>query len=151
MSTYINLLAQAQKLYKHNRQGSFQTKRRYFEAFQRFLRFVGEEFRLQKLQNISGKHLYAYFDYLKEKGVAPATQKTDAAAIRFWCDKISSAKHRLPTNDELKLERRQHGGDRSWDDAEVERMIDECKAAGREKWGSPYSFRTIPVCEFTRL
>ena len=45
MSTYPNLLAQAEKLRRHNRQGSFQTKGRYFEAFKRFLRFVAEEYK----------------------------------------------------------------------------------------------------------
>ncbi|MCL2003519.1 MAG: hypothetical protein FWG72_05900 [Oscillospiraceae bacterium] len=37
MSTnhYINLLAQAEKLYRHNRQGSYKTKERYFEAYKR--------------------------------------------------------------------------------------------------------------------
>ena len=40
---YVNLLAQAEKLHRHNRQGSYKTKERYFEAYKRFLHFVGEE------------------------------------------------------------------------------------------------------------
>ena len=63
MSTYniyLALVAQLDKLARHNRQGSFQTKRRYYEAMQRFCRYLAEAFRLQKLSNISGKHLVAY-------------------------------------------------------------------------------------------
>lgn len=51
-NNYINLLSQAEKLYRHNRQGSFKTKERYFEAYKRFLHFVGDVFHLQKLQSI---------------------------------------------------------------------------------------------------
>jgi len=80
---FENLLAQAEKLYRHNRQGSFKTKERYYEAFKRFLRFVAEEYRLEKLQNLSGKHMYSYFAHLKAKGLAASTIKTEASAIRF--------------------------------------------------------------------
>ena len=67
MSTnhYINLLPQAEKLYRHNRQGSYKTKERYFEAYKRFLRYVGDTYRLEKLANISGKHLSSYVEYMQ--------------------------------------------------------------------------------------
>ena len=41
---YFNLLSQAQKLYRHNRQGSYKTRERYFEAYKRFLKFVDCEY-----------------------------------------------------------------------------------------------------------
>ena len=129
---YQNLLAQAEKLYRHNRQGSFKTKERYYEAFKRFLRFVAEEYRLEKLQNLSGKHMYSYFAHLKAKGLAASTIKTEASAIRFWHDKISNAKHTLPSNAELSLERRRFGDvDRTWTDAEYNNIIIECFGAQR--------------------
>ena len=34
--TYCTLVAQLDKLSRHNRQGSFRTKERYYEAFKRF-------------------------------------------------------------------------------------------------------------------
>ena len=65
MSTYniyLALIAQLDKLARHNRQGSFQTKRRYYEAMQRFCRYLAEEYHLQKLSNISGANpLDAHF------------------------------------------------------------------------------------------
>lgn len=36
---YRNLLTQFDKLFLHNRQGSYKTKERYADAFRRFLRF----------------------------------------------------------------------------------------------------------------
>ena len=67
MSTnhYTNLLAQAEKLRRHNRQGSYKTKERYFEAYKRFLRYVGEAFRLEKIANISGKHISGYVEHMQ--------------------------------------------------------------------------------------
>lgn len=125
--TYINLLSQAQKLYRHNRQGSYKTKERYIEAYKRFLHFVGEEFHLQKLSNISGKHLSAYVEYMQNKGYTASTIKTDLAAIRFWQDKISDAKYILPENSEFSLERRKFGGvDRTWSMSEFNKMIAIC-------------------------
>ena len=111
------LIAQLDKLARHNRQESYKTRQRYYEAMQRFCRFLAEEYRLQKLTNISGKHLTAYVCYLQERGRAASTVKTELSAIRFWHDQLSSPKYRLPANNELTvgLERRRIGGvDRRW-------------------------------------
>ena len=134
---YVNLLAQADKLRRHNRQGSYKTKERYFEAYKRFLRFVGEEFHLQKLQNISGKHISAYVDYMHDKGYAASTVKTDLAAIRFWQDKIPNARYVLPDNREFILARRKFGGvDRRWSQSEFNKMIVECWKAKRDDYAA---------------
>jgi len=132
---YANLLAQAEKLYRHNRQGSYKTKERYFEAYKRFLRYVADVYHLEKIQNISGKHLEAYVDFMQSKGLSPSTIKTDLAAIRFWHDQIPNAKYVLPPNSEFGLERRKFGGvDRAWNDSEYNRMILQCWNSGREDY-----------------
>ncbi len=130
---YKNLLSQAEKLRRHNRQGSYKTRERYFEAYKRFLRFLGEEYHLQKLSNISGKHLSAYISFMKDKGYSASTVKTDLSAIRFWQDKISDAKYVLPKNKDFTLERRQFGKvDRTWSEAEFNKMISECWKTNHE-------------------
>jgi integrase len=137
MSTnhFINLLAQAEKLRRHNRQGSYKTKERYFEAYKRFLRFAGDVFRLEKISNISGKHMSGYVEHMKNNGNTPSTIKTDLAAIRFWHDQLPNAKYVLPINAEYDLERRKFGGvDRTWSDDELNRMIRECREAGRDDY-----------------
>ena len=132
---YINLLSQAAKLYRHNRQGSFKTKERYYEAYKRFLHFVGDVYHLQKLRSISGKHLSAYVDYMKDKGYSTSTIKTDLAAIRFWHDQIPDTKYVLPPNSEFVLERRKFGGvDRTWSMGEFNRMIGECWKVNRDDY-----------------
>jgi len=138
MSTYniyLSLLAQLDKLARHNRQGSYQTKRRYYEAMQRFCRYLAEAFHLQKLSNVSAKHFVAYIEFLQESGKAASTIKTDLAGIRFFHDKMESAKYRLPDNDALgvELERRRFGGvDRTWSAAEFNRMIGKAVAENRD-------------------
>ena len=132
---FLVLLDQLDKLAKHNRQGSFQTKDRYYEAMKRFCMFLADEFRLQKLPNISGKHLVAYVMHMQEQGKSASTIKTDLAAIRFFHDKMDNAKYRLPDNDELsvELERRRFGGvDRTWSAAEFNRMIGKAVAENRD-------------------
>lgn len=59
MGIYLSLVSQLDKLARHNRQGSFRTKERYYEAMKRFCAYLADEFHLQKLENISGKHLTA--------------------------------------------------------------------------------------------
>lgn len=79
--------------------------------------YLAAEYHLQKLENISGKHLVSYVLYLQDNGKSASTVKTDLAAIRFFHDKMSHPKYTLPTNSELGvvLERRRFGQlDRTW-------------------------------------
>lgn len=129
---YINLLSQAQKLYRHNRQGSYKTKERYFEAYKRFLHFLADTYRLEKIANISGKHLSDYVTQMQDKDYAPSTIKTDLAAIRFWHDQIPCVKYELPTNGAFDLKKRAFGEiDRRWSGAEYHKMIAQCQMEQR--------------------
>ena len=124
---YYSLEAQLNKIARHNRQGSYRTKERYYMAMKRFCHFLADEYHLQKLSNISSKHLVAYVLWMQEKGLSASTIKTDLAAIRFFHDKISNAKNTLPSNAELgvELERRRFGDtDRTWSTAEFTRMLE---------------------------
>lgn len=132
--TYCTLTAQLDKLARHNRQGSFRTKGRYYEACKRFCAYLADEYRLQKLSNISGKHLVSYVLYLQENGKSASTIKTDLAAIRFFHDKLGDAKYTLPTNAELgvELERRRFGGvDRTWSSIEFNKLLGKALAENR--------------------
>ena len=132
---YFSLEAQLNKLARHNRQGSFRTKERYYMAMKRFCRYLADTYRLQKLSNFSGKHLVAYVLWMQEKELSASTIKTDLAAIRFFHDKISNPKYKLPTNAELgvELERRRFGDtDRTWSVAEFNRLLG--KALDREDY-----------------
>ena len=87
MSTYHiyqNLLAQVERVFRHSRQGSIQTRRRYKEAVCRFCHFLAEVYRLERLANIAPKHIFAYAEFLKENGKSASTIKTDLAAIRVF-------------------------------------------------------------------
>lgn len=131
---YINLRTQSQRLFKHNRQGSIKTRYRYKAAFERFLRFLAEFFRLEKIANIALKHIRAYVDYLIEHECTIAYIKTELAAIRFWHDKIPEPRHsELPTNKMLHLGNRQYGGiNRTWSLLELARMIDKAVSLGHD-------------------
>ena len=61
---------QLDKLYRHNRQGSFRTKQRYYEACKRFCAYLADTYHLQKLENISAKHLVNYVLHLLETTMA---------------------------------------------------------------------------------
>ena len=136
---YQALIAQLDKLARHNRQGSYRTKERYYEAMKRFCRFLANEYRLQKLANLSGKHLTAYVLYLQGQGKSASTIKTDLAAIRFFHDKMTQAKYQLPSNDELtvELERRRFGNlDRTWSSVEFNRFLIACMNDDREDYAA---------------
>ena len=134
---YNSLVAQLDKLARHNRQGSCRTKERYYEAMKRFCAFLADEYRVQKLSNISGKHLVAYVERMQERGLSASTVKTDLAAIRFFHDKMDNAKYCLPDNDSLgiDLERRRFGGvDRAWTTPEFHRALAIAAAADHEDY-----------------
>ena len=130
---YETLVSQLDRVARHNRQGSFHTKRRYYEAVKRFCAYLADEYHLQKLSNVSGKHLVSYVIHMQETGKSASTIKTDLAAIRFFHDKMDS-KYMLPTNNELGiiLERRRFGqDDRTWNNEEFNHMLGRALAEDR--------------------
>jgi len=135
MSTFPQLLAQAGRLFRHNRQGSYKTRERYAEAFLRFCRYIGDEFRVQKLKNIAPKHVRAYVEDMQSRGLSASTIKTDLAAIRFWHEQVPEAQNVLPMNAELNLERRSFGKtDRTWSEREFNLFLLICHNAGRDDY-----------------
>ena len=136
---FQTLIAQLDKIFRHNRQGSFRTKKRYYEAMKRFCRFLADHYHLQKLANISAKHLTACVLYMQEQGKSASTIKTELAAIRFFHDKMERTKYSLPSNDELavELERRRFGGvDRTWSVREFNLFLTTCMADGHEDFAA---------------
>ena len=132
---YGNLIAQFDRIFRHNRQGSFKTKERYGKAMKRFCRFLAERYRLEKLANIAPKHVFAYVDFMKGKGLSASTIKTELSAIRFWHDMMPNARHTLPDNSEISLERRSFGRiDRTWTNAEFHKMMCVCLEHNREDY-----------------
>ena len=132
--TYGTLVSQLDKLARHNRQGSFRTRERYYEAVKRFCAYLADTYHLQKLENISGKHLTSYVLHMQGSGKSASTIKTDLAAIRFFHDKMGRPKYQLPSNDELavELERRRFGGvDRTWSNVEFNKMLGKALAEDR--------------------
>lgn len=129
---YQTLLSQAEKLRKHNRQGSIQTKTRYYQAMQRFCGYLADEWRLQKLSNIAPKHIQAYTEHLKQTNKSASTIKTDLAAIRFYHNLMSEPRHELPDNSTLSLKRRKFlGYNRAWSEEEFNLMHGYAIKAGR--------------------
>ena len=133
---YQNLMVQLDKLYRHTRQGSYQTRARYYEAMKRFCSFLAEEYHLERLANLAPKHLEAYAAKLQQEGKSVSTIKTDLSAIRFFHDQMPAPRHEwLPSNKELQLEWRSFGKeDRTWSDGEFQRMCALAELDGREDY-----------------
>lgn len=135
VNIYNNLIMQADKVRRHCRQGSYKTRERYYEGYKRFLRYLADTYKLQKIANISGKHLGSYVKYLQEKELSASTIKTDLAAIRYFHNQMPYAKYELPHNDVLELERRSfRGHDRTWTDWEFYYLVAETQKVGLDRY-----------------
>lgn len=134
---YANLITQLDKVYRHNRQGSFKTRERYRDAMKRFCRFLAEVYYVEKLPSIAAKHIYTYVENMKMRDLSASTIKTDLAAIRFFHDQIPNAKYKLPSNDALELESRTYGKvNRAWTQREFNRFICACWEHNREDYAA---------------
>ncbi len=134
-NTYKNLEVQFNKLFRHINVGSYKTRERYAKAFKRFMVFLAREYNLQKLSNISQKHILAYLKYMQSKNLAASTVKTELAAIRFFHDSMPYTREQLPTNNELELKQRTFGGvDRTWTMQEYNLMQSRAMTTGHKDY-----------------
>lgn len=74
---------QFEKIIRVTNRGSIKTRYRYAAAGERFIKWVVPAFHMQKLANLSDKHLLAYAEYLKEKQDSDKYIKTELSALRF--------------------------------------------------------------------
>ena len=132
---YRNLFSQLDKVVKHSKLGSYKTRERYHSACKRFCGFLADHYKLEKLANVAPKHIEAYAKYMQERGLSASTVKTDLTSIRFFHDQLPNAKHTLPDNAKLTLEKRKFGGvNRVWSQDEFERMVVLCRETGNEDY-----------------
>ena len=128
-----NLMRQVVKIRDHNRQGSYESKKRYFAGVRTFCKFLAEKFSLEKFANISDKHLSAYIGDMQSRSLASSTIKTNLSGIRFYHDQIE-VKHRLSPNEKFNLEQRHFGGvNRSWTVGEYTAYLNLLTLKGRER------------------
>lgn len=128
-----NLGVQLQKAIRGANQGSLDTRYRYVDAAERFIRFAGEKYRLQRLQNMNDKHIEAYVAYMKQRGCADKYIKNELSGIRYVHRQLPQARYELKdsraANKDYGLGSTPDGrADRAWSDREVEEM----KAKARE-------------------
>lgn len=140
INIYKNLEQQYNKIFKHIKVGSYKTRERYGKAFKRFMVFLADEYRMQKLANTAPKHIFAYVDYMQKKGLSASTIKTELAAIRFFHDSMTYTRNELPTNNELDLERRTFGGvDRTWSNQEFNNIVAIAMQNNREDYAAIFT------------
>ena len=98
---YLNLSAQINKLRRLNTEGNNATLKRYYKGYKRFLRYLSENTRLQRIADISNENLSDYVLYMNNRNYSLSTIKTDLASIRFWHSKISDAKFELQNSNKF--------------------------------------------------
>lgn len=130
-STLKTLLEQLEKIHKHCRQNSIDTRRRYKLAMKRFLKYVAQEFRLQKVANISNKHLASYVTHLQDKGCSANYIIAELSAVRFYCDQIAGRYRLTKDNQVLGVNPRGRPQDRAWTFEEYQRLIEAAYRAGK--------------------
>ena len=127
------LREQAEKIYRHARQGSIDTRRDYKKAFMQFADWLWENYRVKKLRNISNKHLQAYVNYMLAKGNEPSYIYKILSAIRYFHDQLPNPRYELERdNSKLGVPRREPTGDRSWEEYEYEYLKEKAVEKGEE-------------------
>lgn len=62
----------------------------YFKAYERFLRYAADTYKLGRRADITGRHLSGYIKNMKNRGLSSSEIKSELAGIRFW--------HGIPSN-----------------------------------------------------
>lgn len=96
----LYLQKQVDKIYRNTNEKGFETRARYRDAAHRFCAFLASEYKMQKFQNVKGKHFVAYVEKMINEGKSASTIKTDMSGIRFMYER-GGGKYRLPSNEKI--------------------------------------------------
>ena len=128
-----SLVDQTDKIFRHARQGSIETREGYHDCMLRFVRWLDENYKLQNLRNVSNKHLAAYAKMLLGEGRKASYVKKMMSAIRYYHDQLSKPRYQLErSNKKLGIPDRVPPGDRAWSVAEYELLCEIANKSGKE-------------------
>lgn len=133
---YKNLEKQIEKVFRHCRQGSIRTRRRYEDGTKHVAKFLATVYNKQNLNNISNKALEAYVEQAQEAGYSTSYITTNMSALRFFIDQIKDSRY-IKSNIELGVESRTQseriGPNRAWTGEQVRTMYKLAKENGYER------------------
>lgn len=132
---------QFQKIMQKANRGSIKTRYRYAETGQRFVKWVQPQFKMQKLANLSDKHLVAYAKHLRTQGCTDKYIKNELSGLRYIHSITPHTRHELgysaKINKEAGLEStpnyRASQKNQAWTREEVDKFAAEAQANGRPK------------------
>ncbi|MGN0654462.1 MAG: tyrosine-type recombinase/integrase [Oscillospiraceae bacterium] len=111
----------------------YKTISRYYSACCEFSKFLANEYKLEKFNNVKAKHIFAYVERMQENGKSDSTIRTALAGIRFMYEK-AGGKSILPKNDRFDFDKRERGTiNKAWTDKEIEKALDIAKSQGNYK------------------
>lgn len=131
-----NLGLQLEKVASHMNESQLSTRRRYLQANGRFVKFLAEEYKLERLANLGNKHLEGYARRLIDEGKSHKYIKNELSGIRFIHNHMENTKSRLidgtKFNNSLKLDQTKDGrADRAWSDKELRNFCAYAKDINR--------------------
>jgi site-specific recombinase XerD len=132
----MNLLRQLEAVLNHARQGSYETRRRYADACIRFVKWLADSYRVQRLGNLHEKHILAYVETLKGRGLSTKYIETELSAIRWLHDQMPKARYPIAKGAEVNkaigiVHDSRMGVHREWTERELVAMIDMARSAGK--------------------
>jgi len=147
-----NVVVELDKIRQYDNKGAHGTRGRYLEGCKRSFRIIDSKFKIQKVENLQGKHLQYLVDEMIRSGYAPATIRTELSALRTTYAK-AGGRGRLPSNKQLGVPKGERGKeDRAWSSEEIAKAIDLADKMGRVDvlfalhGGAAYGFRINEVC-----
>lgn len=128
-----SLEAQVEKVFRHARQGSIDTRREYKKCMLRFVKWLETNYNMQNLRNISNRHLAEFVKDMLANGNESSYIKKNLAAIRYTHDHLPNPRYRLEcSNDKLGVPDRVKPGNRAWKDYEYELLCEIAIKVGKE-------------------
>lgn len=133
---YKNLVNQIDRVFRHVRQGSKETRFRYKDGVKHFAKFMAEAFKKQNLNRIENKHLEVYVEQMIEAGYSKSYIATNLSAIRFFIDQFKDSSY-IKTNTDLGAVAKSYdeiiGPNRAWKTEEIKMMQEIAIEGGHER------------------
>ena len=151
-----NVGRQLEKIFDKTNKGSIETRRRYFEACERFIKEIVPHFRLQKLANIQDKHLEYYANLKLGEGCSSKYVRTELSAIRFMHFITPNTKHELEDsktfNNRFEFKPSVNRNiDRAWTNEEVKEICDLARLKGKKEYADMIEFTLLSGCRLNEV